>query len=212
MAKNTARLGLRAMVVSGAAFVIGAASLLAVGGVAQRADARQASESGGAFAVDGTHSSVFFATGHMGVGKIYGLFHRPEGTYHLDANNLADSFINISIDVANVDTGNEGREKHLKSPDFFNAEQFPKVTYVAKMFKPMGEKSMRASGELTLLGVTKPVSADITLIGEGETRQGYKSGFEATFTIKRSDFGMGKYAEGDMDNVELRVAIEGARE
>jgi polyisoprenoid-binding protein YceI len=212
MAMGTTRIGRRVVAMSGAAVVSGALVLAMVDGATQEARASQeAVATDGAFTVDGVHSSVFFATGHMGIGKIYGLFHEPQGTYRLDPSNLADSFVNVTVHVGKIDTGNEGRDKHLKSPDFFNAEQFPTVTFTAKTFKPTGEKSMRASGELTLLGVTKPLTADITIIGEAETRQGIKSGFEAIFTIKRSEFGMTKGAEGTANDVELRVAIEGAK-
>lgn len=213
MALRMARVTARPLVAMTAAIAV-VAGAVAVGGAAQRAAAQQETAAKQAFfTVDGVHSAVFYAIGHMGVAKNYGMFFSPEGTYLLDPNNLAESFIDISISLEHLQTGNSVREKHLQNQDFFNASLYPKITYTARTFKPAGEKSMLASGELTMLGVSKPVSAKIEIIGEGKTRQGYKSGFEAFFTIKRSDFGMMKYLEGGAlgDEVELRVAIEGAK-
>ena len=195
----------------GAAVVSGALVLTMVGGAVQPAAVQ--GEDSGAFMVDGVHSAVFFSIGHLGVSKSYGMFFSPEGSYLLDPTSLADSFIDISISLEHLETGNEKRDEHLRNADFFNATAFPKITYRADTFKLTGVNSMRSVGQLTMLGVSRPVSADITIIGESETRQGYKSGFEAMFTINRSDFGMLKYVESGAlgDEVELRVSIEGVR-
>ncbi len=213
MAFKTMRFGRRVMAMGSAAAVAGAAMLITVGSTASEATAQQEEAAANVFAVDSVHSSVFFAIEHMGVAKCYGMFFSPEGTYYLDADNLADSFVDMSIPMDSLDTGSENRDKHLKSPDFFSAKQFPKVSFKANTFKPTGKNTMRASGELTMLGVSKPVSVDISILGEGKTMQGYKSGFEASFTIKRSEFGMTKYIDngGLGDEVELRVTVEGKK-
>lgn len=166
------------------------------------------------YTVDSGHSSVVFRIGHMGVANMYGAFHAPTGTYHFDLADPAKSAVEITIETAKIDTGSEGRDKHLRNADFFDVEKHPTITFKGTKFEKTGEKTMKVVGDLTMLGVTKPVTAMIEIIGEGETRQGYKSGFEANFTIKRSEFGMTKYLEGNAigDEVKLMVAIEGKRE
>lgn len=166
------------------------------------------------FALDKVHSNVVFKVGHMGVANMFGMFHAPEGTYSLDFANPSASKLEIKIMVENIDTGNEGRDRHLKSPDFFDAKQFPEITFVGKQFEKTGDKTMKVTGDLTMLGKTKPVTVTLTFIGEGETKQGYKSGFEAQFSIKRSEFGMTKYLEGNAlsDEISLMVAVEGAKQ
>ena len=166
------------------------------------------------FGVDSVHSNVVFKVGHLGVANMYGMFHAPEGSYSLDFANPSASRLEIKILTEKVDTGNEGRDRHLRNADFFNAKEHPEIRFVGKAFEAAGEKKMKVVGDLTMLGVTKPVTAMLTFIGEGETKQGYKSGFEASFTIKRSEFGMTKYLEENAisDEISLMVAIEGKKQ
>lgn len=199
------------------AFVV--AALVAAGATVpfvaapSNAVARSADAAPGAFKLDPVHSMVVFRIGHMGVSYAWGRFNEPNGTYLIDAADPAKSSIDITIDTEKVDTANAGRDRHLKSPDFFNAKEFPTITFKSKSFSKTGEKTLDVVGDLTMLGVTKPVTAKLTLVGEGQTPQGYKSGFEAEFTIKRSEFGMTKYVEEKAiaDEVKLNVAVEGAR-
>ncbi len=168
----------------------------------------------GTFTLDKVHSNVVFKVGHMGVANMYGIIHGPEGTYSLDFANPSASKLEIKVLTENIDTGNEGRDRHLKSPDFFDVKQFPEITFVGKQFEKSGDKGMKVTGELTMLGKTKPVVVTLSFVGEGETKQGYKSGFEAQFTVKRSEFGMTKYLEGNAisDEITLMVAVEGKKE
>lgn len=169
---------------------------------------------GAAFTLDKVHSNVVFKIGHMGVANMYGMIHAPEGTYSLDFASPSSSKLEIKVLTENIDTGNEGRDRHLKSPDFFDTKQFPEISFVGKQFEKTGEKTMKVTGELTMLGKTQPVVATLSFVGEGETKQGFKSGFEAQFTIKRSEFGMTKYLEGNAlsDEVSLMVAVEGKKD
>lgn len=166
------------------------------------------------FVVDAVHSAVVFRISHMGVSQSYGVFDAPTGSYLIDMANPSASSIDITIDANKVHTGNEKRDEHLRSPDFFNTKQFPTMRFVGKSFEKQGEKTLKVMGELTMLDATKPVEVVLEYIGEGETRQGYKSGFEATFTIKRSEFGMTKFLEGNAlgDEVRLIVSVEGKKE
>jgi hypothetical protein len=119
-----------------------------------------------------------------------------------------------SIDADKIATGIGKRDDHLKSPDFFNSKEFPKIAFRATSFEKVDARRVKVKGDLTLLNVTKPVDVALEFIGEGDTAQGHKAGLEATFTIKRSDFGMTTYLEGNAigDEVKLIVALEGKRQ
>lgn len=179
-----------------------------------RQETKEAPASSGAFKVDAVHSVVVFGVGHVGVSRFYGTFNAPTGLFLIDPSNPSASSIEIVVETEKVNTGSSKRDDHLRSPDFFNAKEFPTMTFKSSSFEKSGGKSMTVKGDLTMIGQTKPVTASVEFLGEGETRQGYKAGFEAVFTIKRSEFGMTKYLEGNAigDEVKLIVAIEGVRE
>lgn len=159
------------------------------------------------FTLDPVHSSVMFKIEHMGVSNFYGSFNDVSGTYTLGE---SPSF-SFSIKADSVDSRNEARDKHLKSPDFFNAPEFPTITFKSTKVEKEGD-NLKVTGDLTLHGVTKPVTAVFKFWPAKETRQGMKGGFETHFTIKRSDFGMITYvAEGGLgDEVTVLFAGEGA--
>lgn len=165
------------------------------------------------FEIDAVHSAVVFRISHMGVSNAYGMFHGPTGSYTLNWSDPSASKLEVQIATDKVDTGNEKRDAHLMGPDFFNSKQFPSISFTAKTFEKTGDNTMRVLGSLTMLDKTNPVEVELFKIGEGDTRQGYKSGFEARFTIKRSEFGMTKYLEGGAlgDEVTLTVSVEGAK-
>ena len=190
--------------------IVGSAALVLA--PAGPAVADQAKAAAGAFVVDPVHSTAVFRVGHLGIAAMWGNFNEPTGSFTIDLANPSASVIDISVSAEKVDTANEGRDRHLKSPDFFNAKQFPTLSFVSKSFEKTGEGTFSVSGELTMLGVTKPVSLVLTYLGEGETRQGYKAGFEAKLTIKRSDFGMTFGLPLVADRVRLLIQVEGLRE
>ncbi len=163
------------------------------------------------YTVDGVHSQVVFKISHMGVSNNYGVFKDIAGTFTMDG---ANSKIEVTIKADSVDTFNAKRDSHIKSPDFFNTKEFPSITFKSKSVKSTGEKTMDVSGDLTFLGVTKPVTIKVTQVGSGKGMQGeWRSGFEGTFTIKRTDFGNKTYVEGGGlgDDVSVMVNIEGIR-
>lgn len=196
--------------------VIGAAvaamTVIGAGVISQPVQAR-AQESATPFQIDPVHSMVVFRIGHLGVSYTYGRFNSPTGSYNIDFASPSASMIDITLDAEKVDTGNERRDNHLRSPDFFNAKQFPTITFKSTSFEKTGDSSMKVHGKLAMLGVTKDIEAELVYVGEGETQQGYKSGFEAEFKINRSEFGMTKYLEGNSlgDEVTLYVTVEGVR-
>ncbi len=204
--------------------VAGAAAVLGLGigamllGPAVAQDSRppateQKAEQVGAFRVDSVHSSVVFRIAHMGVSYSYGRFNNPEGSFTIDQANPSASVLDIRVETKNVDTGSEGRDKHLRSPDFFNAAQYANIAFRSRSFTKSGDKAYKVQGDLTFMGQTKPVEIELTFVGEGDTPQGHKAGFEAEFKIKRSEWGMTKFLEKNAlgDEVNLYVSIEGKK-
>jgi polyisoprenoid-binding protein YceI len=143
--------------------------------------------------VDKVHSNVKFNVSHMVVSEVEGSFRGFEGSLVASKADLSDASIKFSVDVNSVNTDNERRDGHLKSDDFFNAEKFPKMTFVSKSFKPLGGNKYKLTGDLTIRDVTKTVEFDVTYGGQINTGRGIKAGFKARATIDRLQYGL-KYA------------------
>jgi polyisoprenoid-binding protein YceI len=143
--------------------------------------------------VDKSHSNVKFSVSHMVVSEVEGSFRGFEGSLVAAKADLSDASIKFSVDVNSVNTDNDRRDGHLKSDDFFNAEKFPKMTFVSKSFKPLGGNKYKLTGDLTIRDVTKTVEFDVTYGGQINTGRGIKAGFKARTTIDRLQYGL-KYA------------------
>ncbi|WP_085908661.1 YceI family protein [Kiloniella majae] len=158
--------------------------------------------------IDPTHSFINFKTKHLGFSWLSGTFNKISGTMDFDPAGGADQKVNIVIDTTSLDTNHAERDKHLRSPDFFDVEKFPTATFVSTGYS--GDANGGTfSGDLTLHGVTKNVSFDVTKIGEGEDPWGgYRAGFEGSYTLKRSDFGMDFNLGPAAEEVEVDLFIE----
>jgi polyisoprenoid-binding protein YceI len=166
------------------------------------------------FTVDPMHSGILFRIKHLNAGYIYGRFNQFSGSFAFDDKNPADCKLDMEVKVDSLDTAVAARDTHLKGPDFFNARQFPTMTFKATAMKASDEKTYEVTGDLTLHGVTKPVTVKLERIGSAkDPRSGkLRTGFETTFTIKRGDFDM-KYGAGLIgDEVRITVAVEGIGE
>ena len=200
MARNIAR-GLLALLVAAPALVVWA----------QKSDTTPA-EATGTYDVDAVHSSVVFRIKHLNTAYFYGRFNEIAGTIVLDDADPARGSFDVQVKVASVDTANADRDKHLKSPDFFDAEQFPLITFRSRSVKKVGETTLEVAGDLTLHGVTKPLTVKIERTGSGTGMRGeFRCGWETVFEIKRSDFGMTKLIGPVGDDVRLMVSVEGVR-
>lgn len=163
------------------------------------------------YEVEGGHSTAHFTLTHLNVSEFQGRFNDVGGSYSFDASNPSAAKFNVVIKTKSVDTNDAKRDKHLKGPDFFNAGQFPKMTFVSK--KVTGSaKNMKITGDLTIKGITKSVTVDAKFIGEGKDPWGnYRSGLSTTFTINRNDFGINYMPGGLGDDVTVRIALEGIK-
>lgn len=162
------------------------------------------------FTIDGGHSSVLFRIKHFGVSNFYGRFNSVKGEIAWDAKNVEKSSISIEIDAASVDSNSKDRDNHLRNADFLNAKEFPTLTFKSKSVKKNGEQ-LEVTGDFTMHGVTKSITTLVDFTGEGETVYGYRAGFETSFEIKRSDYGVSGLLEGLSDNVRITVALEGVK-
>lgn len=162
------------------------------------------------YQIDPEHSSLHFKVRHLGVSNVWGRFTQFSGTIRFDEQSPEESVVKIEVSTDSVDTDNERRDTHLRSPDFFNVKQFPVLTFESTAVEPLSEDLFRVSGKATLNGVTNPVTADVRLIGSGKHPRSGKPliGFESSFAIDRSDFGMNFMVGPLGDTVTLNLAIE----
>ncbi|MFZ5572443.1 MAG: YceI family protein [Thermodesulfobacteriota bacterium] len=162
------------------------------------------------YTIDPVHSSVVFKISHLGVSQFYGRFNNPAGILEFDEQQPEKSRIEVTVMSKEIDTANEKRDTHLKSPDFFNIDVYPAIRFVSRQVQKAAERNYLVSGELTFLGVTKPLVVTGTYVGAGKDPWGgNRIGFETAFTIRRSDFGMNFMPESLGDEVEIIVGIEG---
>jgi len=165
------------------------------------------------YQIDGAHSTAGFTVRHMMVTNVSGAFTKLSGSVDYDADNLAESRIDVTIEAASVNTRNEGRDKHLRTADFFDVENHPTITFRSKRVEKAGEARLRVAGDLTIRGVTKEVVLDV----EGPTpeiqqQSAFRMGASATTRINRKDFGVNYHRTLDNGGVvvsdDVRITID----
>ncbi len=140
---------------------------------------------------DAAHSQVEFTVKHMMVTTVRGHFNKFSGDLDIDEQNPAASSVDVTIDVASIDTGQEARDNHLRSPDFFDVARFPTITYKSTKVEPLGGGKYHVTGDLTIHGVTKPHTLEITPEGPITNPYGKQViGFDITTKISRKEFGL----------------------
>lgn len=144
----------------------------------------------GIFQLDPVHSHIGFVVRHMMVAKVRGRFTAVDGTITV-AEDPAASSVDVSVDLASVDTREEQRDGHLRSPDFFDVEQHPTMTFRSTRIVPKGRNDLTVEGELTVRGVTRPLTLDATYEGvAGDPWGGQRIGFSAEGEVDREEFGL----------------------
>jgi len=162
------------------------------------------------YKVDPAHSFVIFRIKHMDVGHVYGRFNEPMGEVTIDDADPTKSTFSLELQTQKVDTGIQKRDDHLRSPDFFNAKQFPTIKFASTAVKKT-DKGYEVTGDLTLHGVTKPVTLNIEQTGQGAMGPRQIIGFETTVDLKRSDFGMKNMVGPAADDVRLIISLEAGK-
>lgn len=163
------------------------------------------------FTCDPVHSSVVFRVKHMNTSHAWGRFDAIDGSFKLDPTDPTQSKLSFSVKAGSVNTGNAARDNHLKGPDFFNAVQYPSITFVSESVSKTA-KGYEVKGSLTFHGVTKPVELLVEPTGSGKDMRGKPiAGIDVNFKLKQSDYGITKMAAAIGDEVAVFVSIEGVK-
>jgi polyisoprenoid-binding protein YceI len=163
------------------------------------------------YTADAVHSSVVFRVKHMNTSHFWGRFDSIAGSFTLDEADPTQTKLKFTIKTASVDTNSAARDNHLKGPDFFNAVQYPEITFVSESVSRTA-KGLEVKGSLTFHGVTKPLAFILTPTGTNKDMKGNPiAGIDANFVVKQSDFGITKMAAAIGDDVSVFVSIEGVK-
>lgn len=173
----------------------------------QGATTNPAEVQSGTYAPDINHTQIGFTLSHMGFSNYSGRLNGVTGSLTLSADKPAASKISVSVPAASFSTTSEKLDDELRSADWFDAEKFPAITFVSTKVAPTGPGKATITGDLTMHGVTKPIVLHATFVGAGANPMSkkYTVGFEATGTVKRSEFGVTKYVPLIGDEVELSL-------
>jgi polyisoprenoid-binding protein YceI len=144
----------------------------------------------GDWQLDPAHTAVEFVARHLMVTKVRGRFHHVDGSIHV-AENPADSWVEVKIDAASVETGDGQRDEHLRSPDFFDVERYPEITFRSTKLEGSSPGHFLVLGDLSLHGVTRPITLDVEYAGvTADPWGGTRAGFSASTEVNREDFGL----------------------
>ena len=144
-----------------------------------------------AWHIDAAHSEIQLSVKHMMIATVRGKFARFSGTIEADEQNPTAARVEVQIEAASIDTGNEQRDAHLRSPDFLNVEQYPYITFKSTRVERLDEDHGRLHGELTIRDVTRPVVLEVEYAGMARSPWGTtNAGFSARTTINRKDWGL----------------------
>ncbi len=170
---------------------------------------------GTTFDVDKAHSGVSFSIRHL-LTQVTGKFNDYSGTIVYDPANPAAGSVEFTIQAKSIDTGVEKRDGHLRSPDFFDVEKFPTITFKSEKVAAKGKDELDVTGPLTMHGVTKTVTVPVKLLGTMDAFGGKRAGFQANFTVSRKDFGISWNKALDAgamllgDDVAVTINVEAA--
>jgi polyisoprenoid-binding protein YceI len=172
------------------------------------------------YKLDPDHTSVVFSTAHTGLSYTYGMFRKVTGQYLLDTANPANTKFQIIIRADSLDTNNADRDTHLRSPEFFDVQQFPEITFASSRCdvtnSPENGIVYRLLGTLTIHGVPRQVPLVLRMLGEGPGANGkdHRTGFHCQLELKRSDFKMTNLLENNLvgDAVGITVSFEGVQQ
>lgn len=160
---------------------------------------------------DDAHSQLGFTVKHLGIADVSGTFNDFDVKITSTKPDFSDAVVELTAQTASINTRVGDRDAHLKSPDFFNVEKYPTLSFKSTSLKKAGKNSYKLAGNLTLNGVTKPVTMDMVYNGTVENAMNKKqtAGFQVTGTIKRSDFNLGSGFPAPMISDEVRIKADG---
>ncbi len=164
------------------------------------------------YKLDPDHTRVLFSWNHFGYSNPTADIGLGEGKVVFDEESPAQSRVEVSLPLSKLDTHVEALDSHLKKADFFDAAKYPVITFKSTKVEPLGEHRFKVTGDLTVHGVTRPIVLDTTLnkVGAHPMTKAPSIGFDATATLKRSDFGIDAYVPNVSDEVHVRITTEGS--
>lgn len=164
----------------------------------------------GTYQLDPTHTDVLVQWTHMGFSRPSAHFGIAEGTLVYDAADVGKSSVEVTLPLSALDTFVPKLDEHLRSADFFDAAQFPAATFKSTKVESTGTNKLAVTGDLTIKGTTQPVTLDVTVNGAGEhpMLKQQSVGFDATATLKRSDFGVSAFIPAVSDEINVRITTE----
>ncbi|MEX6119278.1 YceI family protein [Providencia hangzhouensis] len=163
------------------------------------------------FDKQGQHAFIEFRIQHLGYSWVYGSFKDFDGSFTYDAKDPSKDKVEVTIKTGSIDTNHAERDKHLRSGDFLNAAKFPEAKFVSTEVKKDGE-TYKITGDFTLNGVTKPITLDAKLMGEGKDPWGgYRAGFEAEGNIKLKEFNIKSDLGPKSQEAQLLISVEGVQ-
>ena len=162
---------------------------------------------------EGAHAFVQFRIQHLGYSWLYGRFNDFGGELTYDTENPENASVQVTIDTASLDSNHAERDKHLRGEDFLEVDKYPEARFQSTSYAPTGENTATLTGDLTLHGVTKPVTIEVEQIGAGpDPWGGYRRGFQGATTIALKDFGIDYDLGPASQEVELILSVEGIRQ
>lgn len=161
---------------------------------------------------EGMHAFVQFRIKHLGYSWLYGRFDDFSGNFSYDEAKPEDAKVEVTIKTDSVDTNHAERDKHLRSDDFLDVEKFPEAKFVSTKYTPGTDGAGKLEGDLTLHGVTKPITIDVKETGAGDDPWGgFRRGFEGSTTLTLKDFDIKKDLGPASQELEMILSIEGVR-
>lgn len=192
--------------------LLAAGALLQPSGIAGSATATLPAPEPVSWKIDPVHTSVGFRIKHMGASWFHGRFNEVSGTIVYDAEAPAASSIQFEVATASVDTNHKDRDDHLRNADFFNAKVHPKISFRSTEVAAAGKDKLTVKGVLSLHGVEKELELAVDFTGTGKAPWGELIGFETSFTIQRSEFGITTYPGALGEDVRVHVSIEAVKQ
>ena len=185
--------------------------LLATSSTAMADDGEvQAPEGLQEYAIDATHSSMVFRIKHMDIGYVFGMFRGVDGSFTFDEDNLEESSFEFTAAAQSVFTNNETRDNHLRSPDFFAAEEHPEITFASTHIEEVNPGTYRITGDLTIRGTTEEITVMADQTGQGlDTADQFRRGFMTTFAVNRMNFGVDGMPDGLGEYVRVIFTLQG---
>lgn len=163
------------------------------------------------YLLDPVHSSVYFKIAHLGLADVYGRFNDFSGGFTIDPDDAGKCSFTMTIKAESIDTNNKMRDDHLRSPDFFNAKQYPTISFKSTAVKAVAD-GYEVKGNLTMHGATKAITFKLTGGKKAEFPKGvHRTGFNTELVLKRSDFEMTKFAEALGDDVVVAIGFEATK-